>query len=494
MGTMCYQTLGYRAPEVCFGDQQYGPNVDCWSLGCSLAELLIGGRLFRVNSNLDNQKAIFGFAGTAECNCFWDLPLFPHEEAKDFQPKPPALDWNSRAPWLPAWTGSRAVHFRELMRGLFQIKPCVRMSARQALRELHDHSLRPQVPIDQGNDGRGPARVIQYSVDDGLLQWMQRDPAWAGSLRRLNSIAANTCACQDCSKPPASVHAFGSALRKTNRRWLLQLTSEVRAALSRIPWRLRGPDYSHFFVTCFSDIAFTYSFVQVMHAEERTEPAHFDGAAGVLLATLTIFGLRGLQFKINDAWLSSAVQQVPGSFCVATGASALHSVHHYADPGELYREREDDEGLKIVVVFRSDMFQATGPNLGMVFDVVNECVARKIAQEPLAVPTMDEVMHCFLPHALLHAAASEELSYRSPVLRFLFSPSCSETPLLLPPHPRPIPHPPHSCPHPPPPASPSWREQRNSGSPPFSFVPRAPPFPPPTRSPLLAYPLLLLFA
>lgn len=39
-------TLWYRPPELCLGCEQYGPEVDMWSAGCIMAELLSGMALF----------------------------------------------------------------------------------------------------------------------------------------------------------------------------------------------------------------------------------------------------------------------------------------------------------------------------------------------------------------------------------------------------------------------------------------------------------------
>lgn len=39
-------TLWYRPPELCLGCDQYGPEVDMWSAGCIMAELLSGQPLF----------------------------------------------------------------------------------------------------------------------------------------------------------------------------------------------------------------------------------------------------------------------------------------------------------------------------------------------------------------------------------------------------------------------------------------------------------------
>jgi serine/threonine protein kinase len=42
------QTYAYRAPEVFFGEQNYGPEVDIWSLGCIMAELFMRKFLFSI--------------------------------------------------------------------------------------------------------------------------------------------------------------------------------------------------------------------------------------------------------------------------------------------------------------------------------------------------------------------------------------------------------------------------------------------------------------
>ena len=46
-------TRWYRAPEILLGSQKYTKGVDIWSLGCILAELLIGKPMFPGNSTLN---------------------------------------------------------------------------------------------------------------------------------------------------------------------------------------------------------------------------------------------------------------------------------------------------------------------------------------------------------------------------------------------------------------------------------------------------------
>jgi mitogen-activated protein kinase 15 len=46
-------TRWYRAPEVLLGSQNYDKSADIWSIGCILAEILIGKPIFPGNSTLN---------------------------------------------------------------------------------------------------------------------------------------------------------------------------------------------------------------------------------------------------------------------------------------------------------------------------------------------------------------------------------------------------------------------------------------------------------
>lgn len=43
----------YRAPELIFGATDYTSNIDVWSAGCVLAELLLGQPIFPGDSGVD---------------------------------------------------------------------------------------------------------------------------------------------------------------------------------------------------------------------------------------------------------------------------------------------------------------------------------------------------------------------------------------------------------------------------------------------------------
>jgi serine/threonine protein kinase len=54
----------YRAPELIFGATDYTPAIDVWSVGCVIAELLVGQPLFPGESGVDQLVEIIKVLGT----------------------------------------------------------------------------------------------------------------------------------------------------------------------------------------------------------------------------------------------------------------------------------------------------------------------------------------------------------------------------------------------------------------------------------------------
>jgi glycogen synthase kinase 3 beta len=54
----------YRAPELIFGCTDYTPAIDVWSVGCVIAELLLGQPLFPGESGVDQLVEIIKVLGT----------------------------------------------------------------------------------------------------------------------------------------------------------------------------------------------------------------------------------------------------------------------------------------------------------------------------------------------------------------------------------------------------------------------------------------------
>ncbi|KAF8909399.1 kinase-like domain-containing protein [Gymnopilus junonius] len=61
-------TRWYRAPEIMLAYRCYDTAIDVWSIGCILAELLMGTPLFRGKDYVDQLNKIFGVLGTPDAN------------------------------------------------------------------------------------------------------------------------------------------------------------------------------------------------------------------------------------------------------------------------------------------------------------------------------------------------------------------------------------------------------------------------------------------
>jgi serine/threonine protein kinase len=54
----------YRAPELIFGNQNYTTSIDVWSVGCVIAELMLGQPIFPGESGVDQLVEIIKILGT----------------------------------------------------------------------------------------------------------------------------------------------------------------------------------------------------------------------------------------------------------------------------------------------------------------------------------------------------------------------------------------------------------------------------------------------
>ena len=54
----------YRAPELIFGNTNYTTQIDVWSVGCVIAELMLGQPIFPGESGVDQLVEIIKVLGT----------------------------------------------------------------------------------------------------------------------------------------------------------------------------------------------------------------------------------------------------------------------------------------------------------------------------------------------------------------------------------------------------------------------------------------------
>lgn len=117
-------TLWYRSPELLLGAEEYGPEVDVWSVGCLLVELLTKKPLFPGKDEAEQIDLIFRVLGTPNEESWpgWSqLSLSRMVKDKYYEPR---LDDTLRFLTPPA---------RALIACLLQLNPKKRPTAAEAL-------------------------------------------------------------------------------------------------------------------------------------------------------------------------------------------------------------------------------------------------------------------------------------------------------------------------------------------------------------------------
>lgn len=79
--TQLVVTLWYRAPELLLGAETYGFEIDIWSLGCILAELLTRDPLFQGKNEVSQLSAIFNLLGTPTRETWPSFRSLPNAKA-----------------------------------------------------------------------------------------------------------------------------------------------------------------------------------------------------------------------------------------------------------------------------------------------------------------------------------------------------------------------------------------------------------------------------
>lgn len=132
-------TLWYRAPEILLGTKCYSTAVDMWSVGCILAEMVIGRPVFCGESEIEQLLAIFRILGTPTAES-WPA-------VQDLR------DWHEYPQWQPqvmanaiegvSLLGPQGV---ELFASMVQLDPAKRISSSDALKSPYFDDIRHKYP------------------------------------------------------------------------------------------------------------------------------------------------------------------------------------------------------------------------------------------------------------------------------------------------------------------------------------------------------------
>eukprot|EP00978_Attheya_sp_CCMP212_P006861 scaffold15989_cov54-Attheya_sp.AAC.6 len=150
-------TLWYRPPELLLGATRYGSQVDVWSAGCILYELLSGKPLFAGKTEMEQLRLIFELIGTpteSSWEGFTDLKLIRTKEV---------VIEKRRRPKLRAKYGSKiTAPAMNLLEKLLELDPSKRLTASRALESRYFLS-EPRAPdrpeqlgsivLGDGNEG-----------------------------------------------------------------------------------------------------------------------------------------------------------------------------------------------------------------------------------------------------------------------------------------------------------------------------------------------------
>ena len=132
--------------------------------------------------------------------------------------------------------------------------------------------------------------------------------------------------------PSKRVAAFVRAVRKKWRCWNQQLGAKMREAVHRegMPSEIYNKNGQPILEEEFADNAFAYASIQLMRPGARDDGWHTDGGCSLLHASVTIFGTRSVEVKVEGR-PPVTLKQEPGSFYVGNFAALEHNVRHHPD-------------------------------------------------------------------------------------------------------------------------------------------------------------------
>jgi len=445
-------TANYRPPDVHLGSQRFQEDIDMWSFGCVAAELysrqpFIAPAASSGKSFVDAIAAIVGRPGQEAvadampaCAASWleELPLFKKWYGQSGKAWLRASAETAKA-WPPPCLEGCPEGLVQLIQKCLVWHPSARMTI--AMAKKHSFLQPPgQVPLrvrlatQPGKNGVGT--IAEANLDPDLLRYLQTCPSW-------NSLAENhwkrahqaKCVradedalgfksefpgfvdeenppkCRALNKdrdlqliPSERFAAFVRAIRKKWRPWLQQLGGKMREAVraDSMPETIYQLNGQPIMQEDFADNAFAYASAQLMQPGVRDDGWHTDGGCSLLHAATTLFGTRSVEVKVEGKPQVTLYQE-PGSFYVGNLSALEHNVRHLEECKHTFEgtavTAKGDQRLQIAVMIRCDVFREyrarkidSTPGPAEFFRVVNYTVAQHLADVPVALPDLTEVL------------------------------------------------------------------------------------------------------
>ena len=160
----------YRAPELIFGNSNYTTAIDVWSVGCVIAELMLGQPIFPGESGVDQLVEIIKILGT---------PSKEQIQAMNPDYKEYRFPQIRQLPWEKVFrqsTPREAVHF---VARLLQYDPKARPTPLGGLLDPYFDELRdPNTKLPNGNNLPEMFNFTQEEHQSEPQTVQQLIPAW----------------------------------------------------------------------------------------------------------------------------------------------------------------------------------------------------------------------------------------------------------------------------------------------------------------------------
>ena len=445
-------TPNYRPPDVWLGNQHYQEDMDMWSFGCVAAEIyarqvFIVPALSRQGPSVGYVDAIAAFVPPLRsCPASWleALPFFKKRYGGSGEAWLRAQAETARQ-WPPRCLEGCPEGLVQLIEKCLMWYPPDRITATQAktnsfLQPPDQLPLHVLLAAERGKNGVGT--IAQADLEPDLLRYLQTCPSWNSLAKECLRTRAATSRCLKAEEaalglkaeipgfvdeenppkcrslnadaklkvvPSKRVAAFVRALRKKWRPWLQQLGGKMREAVRSdgMPQELYEKNGKPILQEDFADNAFAYASIQLMQPGEREDGWHTDGGCSLLHAAVTLFGTRSVEVKAEGQ--QHCLLQQPGSFYVGNLAALEHNVRHHVECQHTFdgavatakggAKKVGDQRLQIAIMIRCDVFREVRarrinatPGPAEFFHVVNFAAAQHLAEVPVALPDLTEVL------------------------------------------------------------------------------------------------------